>query len=78
MAIKALPNGFAADVSPLRCFEPEAKTLAALSHRNVLAVFDAGTGEAAPFLVSELLDGKTLREQMSGEALPVRKDLSKT
>src|SRR5205814_10544436 len=44
-----------------------------LNHPNVLTVFDAGVHEGAPFLVSELLEGKTLREEMNGAALPVRK-----
>src|SRR5881296_1640302 len=73
VAVKVLPKDFVADADRLRRFEQEAKTLAVLNHPNVLTVFDAGVHEGAPYLVSELLEGKTLRQEMNGEALPVRK-----
>jgi serine/threonine protein kinase len=64
VAVKVLPKEFAMDPDRLRRFEQEANTLAALNHPNVLTVFDAGVHEGAPYLVSELLEGKTLREAM--------------
>src|SRR5437660_841339 len=73
VAVKVLPKDFVADAGRLRRFEQEARTLAALNHPNVLTVFDAGLHEGASYLVSELLEGKTLREEMNGGALPVRK-----
>src|SRR6185436_6130183 len=73
VAVKVLPRDFVADADRLRRFEQEAKTLAALNHPNVLTIHDAGVYEGTPYLVSELLEGKTLREEMSGGALPVRK-----
>jgi len=73
VAVKVLPKDFVAEVDRMRRFEQEAKTLAALNHPNVLTVFDAGVHEGTPYLVSELLEGKTLREEMNGGALPVRK-----
>src|SRR6266478_7047470 len=73
VAVKVLPKDFVADADRLRRFEQEAKTLAALNHPNVLTVFDAGVHDGAPYLVSELLEGKTLREEMNGSALPLRK-----
>src|SRR6266849_3578883 len=73
VAVKVLPKDFVADADRLRRFEQEAKTLAALNHPNVLTIHDAGVHEGAPYLVSELLEGKTLREELSGGALPVRK-----
>jgi serine/threonine protein kinase len=63
------------DADRLRRFGQEAKTLAALNHPNVLTVFDAGVHEGAPYLVSELLEGKTLRAEMNGAALSVRKSM---
>src|SRR5207247_4958305 len=54
-------------------FEQEAKTLAALNHPNILTIHDSGVHDGAPYLVSELLEGKTLREEMNSCALPVRK-----
>lgn len=73
VAVKVLPRDFVADADRLRRFEQEAKTLAALNHPNVLTIHDAGVHDGAPYLVSELLEGRTLREEMGGGALPVRK-----
>src|SRR5262245_54456717 len=76
VAIKVLPKDFMSDADRLRRFEQEAKTLAALNHPNVLTVFDAGVQEGPPYLVTELLEGKTLREVLgttATTALPVRK-----
>jgi len=73
VAIKVLPKDFVSDADRLRRFEQEAKTLAALNHPNVLTIHDAGVHEGAPYLVSELLEGRTLREEINGGALPVRK-----
>ncbi len=73
VAIKVLPKDFVSDADRLRRFEQEAKMLAALNHPNVLTIHDAGVHEGAPYLVSELLEGKTLRDEMTGAALPVRK-----
>src|SRR5437899_10091562 len=70
VAVKVLPKDFVADADRLRRFEQEAKTLAALNHPNVLTVHDAGVHEGSPYLVSELLEGKTLREEINGSALP--------
>src|SRR5947209_9373002 len=60
VAIKVLPASFAADASRLHRFEQEARAVAALSHQNILAIFDIGTSDV-PYLVTELLDGETLR-----------------
>ncbi len=73
VAVKVLPGDFVAAADRMRRFEQEAKTLAALNHPNVLTIHDAGVHDGAPYLVSELLEGKTLREEMDGAALPVRK-----
>src|SRR5262245_52528483 len=73
VAIKVLPKDFVSDADRLRRFEQEAQTLAALNHPNVLTIHDAGVHDGAPYLVSELLEGRTLREELRGSALPVRK-----
>ena len=73
VAIKILPSDFATDGDRLRRFEQEAKTLAALNHPNILTIHDAGVQDGAPYLVSELLQGKTLREELSSGSLPLRK-----
>jgi serine/threonine protein kinase len=73
VAIKVLPKEFASDPDRLRRFELESKTLASLNHPNILTIHDAGVQDDSPYLVSELLEGRTLREEMSGAALPLRK-----
>jgi tetratricopeptide (TPR) repeat protein len=62
VAVKVLPKDFVADADRLRRFQQEAKTLAALNHPNILTIHDAGVHQGAPYLVSELLEGQTLRE----------------
>ena len=73
VAIKVLPAFFSQDPDRLRRFEQEAQAAAALNHPNILAVFQMGTYEGAPYLVSELLEGGTLREQLAHGPMPVRK-----
>jgi serine/threonine protein kinase/Flp pilus assembly protein TadD len=60
VAIKVLPESMAGDPSRLHRFEQEARAVAALSHPNIVAIFDVGAGDH-PYLVTELLDGETLR-----------------
>ena len=73
VAIKVLPSGVSADPERLRRFEQEARAAAALNHPNILAVHDIGRHDEAPYIVSELLEGETLRERLTGTALPLRK-----
>src|ERR1700733_13786154 len=75
VAIKVLPPAFSLDADRLRRFEQEALATAALNHPNILAVFDIGTHEGSPYVVSELLEGETLRERLRGGAIVVRKTL---
>jgi serine/threonine protein kinase/Tol biopolymer transport system component len=62
VAIKILPGFASSDPERLRRFEQEAMAAAALNHPNILAVYQMGTHEGGPYLVSELLEGETLRE----------------
>jgi serine/threonine protein kinase len=73
VAIKVLPAAFARDSERLRRFQQEAQAVAALNHPNILAVHDFGEHEGSPYLVTELLEGETLREKLRPGALPVRK-----
>jgi serine/threonine protein kinase len=73
VAIKVLPAAFAADPDRLLRFEQEARAAAALNHPNILAVHDLGQHEGAPFIVTELLEGMSLREVLQTGALPARK-----
>jgi Tol biopolymer transport system component len=70
VAIKVLPAAFARDPERQRRFEREARTAASLNHPNVVAIHDAGIHEGVAFIVSELLDGETLRQRMNGRPLP--------
>ena len=72
VALKVLPLSFAADPSRLHRFEREARAVAALSHQNVLAIFDIGTRDQ-PYLVTELLDGETLRAIVDRGPLAVKR-----
>jgi serine/threonine protein kinase len=73
VAIKVLPAFVASDPERLRRFEQEATAAAALNHPNILAVHQMGTYDGAPYLVSELLEGETLREQMKRRPMAVRR-----
>ena len=75
VAIKVLPKALSLDAERLRRFEQEALATAALNHPNILAVFDIGANEGAPYVVSDLLEGETLRERLRGGAIPLRKTL---
>ena len=75
VAIKVLPAGFSQDADRLRRFEQEAQAAGTLNHPNILAVYDVGIHEGSPYIISELLDGEDLREQLNSGALPQRKAL---
>ena len=64
VAIKVLPQSLAADPDALARFEREAKAVAALSHPNILSIFDFGTQDGVAYAVMELLEGETLRGRL--------------
>src|SRR6516164_5944378 len=73
VAIKILPAAVAKDADRLQRFEQEARTIAALNHPNILGIHDIATLDSAPYLVSELLEGQTLRQKLDAGPLMVRK-----
>jgi serine/threonine protein kinase len=73
VAIKILPASFATDAERLRRFEQEARSASALNHPNILTVYDIGLSNDAPYLVTELLEGETLRERLNNGSLTLRK-----
>lgn len=75
VAVKVLPRAFAADRDRLRRFEQEARSAATLNHPNIVSVHDMGTAEGSPYIVSELLEGKNLREVLREGPVPARKVL---
>jgi Tol biopolymer transport system component/predicted Ser/Thr protein kinase len=73
VAIKVLPATFSADAGRLQRFVQEARSAAALNHPNILSIFDIGEERGAPYIVSELLEGQTLRERLRSGPIPTRK-----
>ena len=76
VAVKVLPAEVSSDPQALARFEREAKAIAALSHLNVLAIHDVGHEHGISYVVTELLDGETLRMRMSLGALGARKTVA--
>jgi eukaryotic-like serine/threonine-protein kinase len=72
VAVKVLPESFARDLDRLHRFELETRTVATLNHPNILAIYDVGQHEGVPFLVSELLEGESLRQTLERGSLPHR------
>ncbi len=73
VAIKVIASAFAIDKDRLRRFEQEACAAGALNHPNVLTVHDISTHEGSPYVVSELLEGETLRQRISGTPFAQRR-----
>jgi serine/threonine protein kinase len=73
VAIKILPAEYSENQDRLRRFEHEARSVAMLNHPNILSIFDFGTENGSPYLVSELLEGRTLRQILSESKLTQRK-----
>ena len=73
VAIKLISESFATGASRVRRFELEARAAGQLNHPNILAVHDVGTHAGAPYIVSELLEGESLRARLRDGALPAQK-----
>src|SRR5690348_15546886 len=73
IAIKVLPRQTSADPEAIGRFEREAKAVAALSHPNILSVFDFGTQDGIVYVAMELLEGESLRTRLSGGPMPPRR-----
>src|SRR5205085_12388484 len=73
VAIKVLPASLSENTDRLNRFEQEAQAAGTLNHPNILVIHHIGIHNGAPYIVSELLEGETLRERMAGTALPQRK-----
>ena len=76
VAVKVLPEQLASDPDRLRRFEQEARAAAALNHPNILAVYRFGTtDQQIPYVITELLQGQTMRERLLQSPIPVRKTI---
>ena len=76
VAIKILPTSFAADQDRLQRFAQEARAAAALNHPNILSIFDIGEDHGTTYVVSELLEGETLRARLQKAPIPLRKAIN--
>ncbi len=75
VALKLITGALSGDAGRVRRFEQEARAAGQLNHPNVLAVYDIGVHEGAPYIVSELLEGRSLRSRLADGVLPWRKVL---
>jgi Tol biopolymer transport system component len=73
VAVKILPAAFSVDPERLQRFAQESRAAAALNHPNILSIYDIGNDRGAPYVVSELLEGETLRDRLRNGALSSRK-----
>ena len=73
VAVKVLPSSYADDKERLQRFEQEACAAGALNHPNILVIHHVDTHEGAPYIVSELLEGQTLRQRLGGTAIAQRR-----
>src|ERR1700693_17811 len=73
VALKVLPAFFVNDPDRLRRFEQEARAVAALNHQNIVSVYDVGNANGVHYIVSELLEGETLRERITPTGMPSRR-----
>jgi dipeptidyl aminopeptidase/acylaminoacyl peptidase len=71
VAVKVLPELFASDPDRMRRFEQEARAAGQINHPNIMAVYDVGEFEGTPYIVSEFIQGQTLREVLGPGPLPV-------
>ena len=73
VAIKVLPASFSADPDRLQRFAQESRAAAALNHPNILSIYDIGDERGTPYVVSELLEGETLRDSLRAGTISTRK-----
>jgi serine/threonine protein kinase len=76
VAIKVLPAAFSGDAERLARFEQEAQAAGALNHPNILAIYDVDSVDGSTYVVSELLEGETLREMVGNSPMNVRRAVS--
>ncbi len=73
VALKILPGDFAANHERLRRFEHEARAASALSHPNIVTVYEVGSADGAPYIAMELVEGRTLRDLLRAGPVPTKR-----
>src|ERR1700746_3683317 len=73
VALKVLQQSLTADSDRLRRFEQEARAVAALNHPNIVSVYDVGVAENVHYIVTELIEGETLRQRIPPQGIPSRR-----
>src|SRR5258708_11176568 len=73
VALKVLQESLTADVDRLPRFEQEARAVAALNHPNIVSVYDVGVADSVHYIVTELIEGETLRQRIPAQGIPARK-----
>src|SRR5579884_317 len=76
VALKILPASLSSDRDRLQRFAQEARAAAALNHPNILSIFDIGEENGTPYVVSELLEGETLRSRLQKGPISLRKAIN--
>ena len=77
VAVKVLPATFARYADRMHRFEIEARAIGALNHPNLLTIFDVGSADGKPYIVTELLEGSTLRECLRDNGTATRLSIRK-
>ncbi len=75
VALKVLPGELSSETERLSRFEQEARSASALNHPHIVVVYDIGRSDSTAYIAMELVDGKSLRELLSGDRLPLKKIL---
>jgi Tol biopolymer transport system component/predicted Ser/Thr protein kinase len=78
VAIKVLPPSFISDPDRMRRFEQEARAAGQINHPGIMAVYDVGTFEGTPYIVSEYIEGETLRQALDAAPIPAGRALELT
>jgi WD40 repeat protein len=75
VAVKVLPESYASDPDRLKRFEQEARAAGQINHPSIMAIYDVGTFEGTPYIISEYIEGETLRQALDAGPMPAARAL---